>query len=332
MLIENEAVTPPPGLVAGGGHVRAGGITAWLGSYEYAEVIRTFLPDLVAAEGLKAIEVMNDQLETWLRHGGRGIVVERMDHSLYGQHFGVLLHVMLVWAQSRPASIFGSAPPLDGRQHAAGAAYLALNHPNVGLLATLRPQCEAWVKAVAAGDFDQEPLYSFDSIAERLAAHLLLFYAWGRIEVHDELLAEFFDTAPIQVRSRALAHVGWQLWKSTDPVPADVLERLTALWESRRAAIVSTTRAASDDAPQKAAIEELAAFGWWFRSDKFDRHWALRELRIALDNGADIETAGGCRHRTTRPDRRHRSRAGPSHSEPSAAVRPPELAHERGGT
>jgi hypothetical protein len=44
-------------------------------------VIRTFLPDLVAAESLKAIEVMNDQLETWLRHGDRGVVVERMDHS-----------------------------------------------------------------------------------------------------------------------------------------------------------------------------------------------------------------------------------------------------------
>ena len=212
--------------------------------------------------------------------------------SVYGQHFGVLLHVMPVWARSRSASIFGSEFPLDARQHAAGAAYLAFHRPNVGLLDALRPQYEAWVKAVAAGDFDQEPLHSFDSIAERLAAHLLLLYTWGRIELRDGLLAEFFQTAPIEVRRRALAHVGWQLWRSTDPVPADVLQRLTALWESRRDAIVGTTEAVDDDAEQNTSTAELAAFGWWFRSDKFDRHWALSELLVALDNGADVETAG----------------------------------------
>lgn len=246
---------------------------------------------------------------TWrVRHGDTeadlGKVVEILDRhldpgldsspavrSVYGQHFGVLLHVMPEWAGSRSANIFGPEFPLDVRQHAAGAAYLAFNRPTVGLLDALRLRYKTWVKAVAAGDFDQEPLYSLDSIAERLAAHLLLLYSWGRIELHDGLLAEFFQTAPIEVRRDALAHVGWQLWRSTDSVPADVLQRLTALWESRRDAVVGTTEAAGEDAEQDTAKAELAAFGWWFRSDRFDRHWALRELLVALENSADVETA-----------------------------------------
>jgi hypothetical protein len=61
--------------------------------------------------------------------------------------------------------------------------------------------------------------------------------------------------------------VGWQLWRSTDPVPVDVLHRLTALWESRRDATLSTTEATDEDAKQNRAASELAAFGSWFRSD-----------------------------------------------------------------
>src|SRR6266542_6689694 len=39
------------------------------------------LPDLIAAGGLAALELVNNQLETWLRHGGQGIVDSLRDYS-----------------------------------------------------------------------------------------------------------------------------------------------------------------------------------------------------------------------------------------------------------
>jgi hypothetical protein len=206
--------------------------------------------------------------------------------SVYGQHFAQLLGALPEWAQSRVVGIFGSEYPLDPLQYAAGAAYLAFNRPSLRLVGALRPQYLTWARAVAAGDFDQEPLYGFGSIAERLGEHVLLLYSWGRLSISDTLLVEFLGTAPVEVRRRALGHLGWQLWRSSDAIPEDVLQRLQVLWESRRHAAVAET---GDDRQQDSA-GELAAFGWWLRSDRFDRRWAMDELLYALENGADVET------------------------------------------
>lgn len=203
--------------------------------------------------------------------------------SVYGQHFRLLLGIMPEWARSRSERIFGSNLPLDRPQHTAGLAYLAFNQPTSGLLEALRPQYTAWVKAVADGVFDQEPLYSFNSIAERLGEHLLLLYVWGHVDLDSGPLADFFKTAPVEVRSRTLGHAGWQLWRSEDEVPTEVLMRLQILWESRRAAIEAASEQAPPDEGTSSAAE-LAAFGWWFRSDRFDREWALKQLLLALEH------------------------------------------------
>jgi hypothetical protein len=209
--------------------------------------------------------------------------------SVYGQHFGVLLRVMPEWAPSLSTRIFGSGLPLSRQQYAAGLAFLAFNQPTTGMLGALRPQYSAWVKAVAAGVFDQKPFYSLESIAGRLAAHLLLLYTWGRIELETGLLADFFKTAPGQVRRDALDHLGWQLSISEQAIPDDVLARLQTLWESRRRAILDAVEAGTSAKEGTSPAAELTAFGWWFRSDRFDRRWALRELLIVLDCIADVE-------------------------------------------
>jgi hypothetical protein len=209
--------------------------------------------------------------------------------SVYGQHFGVLLRVMPDWARSRSTRIFGSDLPLSRQQHAAGLAFLAFNQPTSGLLAALRPQYATWVKAVASGVFDQKPFYSFESIAVRLAAHLLLLYTWGHIELETGPLADFFETAPVQVRRDSLDHLGWQLWTSEEAIPEDVLARLQTLWESRRRAIIDAVETGDTAEERTSPAAELAAFGSWFRADRFDRRWALRELLTVLDYIADVE-------------------------------------------
>ncbi len=211
--------------------------------------------------------------------------------SVYGQHYPQLLHIMPEWARSRAVRIFGSDTPLDRQQHAAGVAFLAFNQPAPRLLDALSTQYSAWVNAAAAGDFDEKPLYGFESIAGRLAAHLLLLYSWGRIDLETGLLADFFETAPAKVRADGLSHFGWLLWRSKGTIPDDVLARLQTLWERRRQALVEAIEAGAPvEEAGTSPTAELTAFGWWFRSERFDRRWALDELLVVLRYTADVES------------------------------------------
>jgi hypothetical protein len=60
-----------------------------------------------------------------------------------------------------------------------------------------------------------------------------------------------------------------------DRIPGDVIRRLQQLWESR----FSAAQQAEDPA---AHAEELAQFGIWFASGKFDGPWAVDQLLTLL--------------------------------------------------
>ncbi len=108
-------------------------------------------------------------------------------------------------------------------------------------------------------------------IGERIGIHLAILYWHDRINFGDEpaLLETFFENAPSSVAAGALEHVGRMLHE-TAPSPA-VLTRLRLLWRKR----VSVGQR-----------DELAAFGWWFSSGRFDDEWALAQLRAVLEANA----------------------------------------------
>jgi hypothetical protein len=209
--------------------------------------------------------------------------------SMYGLHFQTLLYVVPEWAGSRAARIFGSSGPLDEPQKAAAAAFLAFNGPSASLLDALRLQYAMWAKALATDTFERVMSYSPESIPERLAEHLLFLYIWGRLELDASPLADFFEFAPVDVRRDALANVGGQLSQSGQVIADDVLTRLQRLWETRRRVIGEAVDAQSVTDEDSNPTAELAAFGWWFRSGRFDHEWAINELLAVSDRIAGFD-------------------------------------------
>jgi hypothetical protein len=232
---------------------------------------------------------LSDVLGVLDRHLDPAIDSSPAVRSVYGQHFPVLLHVAPQWARSRAVRIFGSGLPLDEQQKAAAETFLAFNRPSTPLLNALRLQYATWVQALATDTFDYQPFHSPESIPEQLATHLLLLYIWGRLELETGLLDDFFRLAPLEVRRKALANVGWQLSRTEQVIPEDVLTRLQALWETRRRAAIEAAQDDRDGGEDENPASELAAFASWFRSGRFEAQWALNELLVVLDRIGTFE-------------------------------------------
>lgn len=89
------------------------------------------------------------------------------------------------------------------------------------------------------------------------------------------MLVRFWEKAPDAVRAHALAFIGQSLKQTEGDVPAEILDRLKKLWE-QRLAVAKKAQQSSD------FHEELAAFRWWFVSEKFDVDWAIAQLSESL--------------------------------------------------
>jgi hypothetical protein len=116
----------------------------------------------------------------------------------------------------------------------------------------------------------------------RLVEHLATFYRWGVLDLSDPqgLLQLFYNRASDTLRAHALGLLGRNLHRISGDIPPENLERLQLLWESR-------LRAAREQ--PSSHMEEIAEFGWWFASAKFDTSWAIAQLKEALKLTAEVE-------------------------------------------
>jgi len=114
---------------------------------------------------------------------------------------------------------------------------------------------------------------------ERLVEHLMLLYGRGRLALDgpNGLLALFYEKASDALRGHSISVAGRHLHvdDAQEPISDEVLNRLKMLWEQRLAAAQASASPASHAA-------ELAAFGWWFASAKFDNTWAIDQLLEVL--------------------------------------------------
>ena len=138
----------------------------------------------------------------------------------------------------------------------------------------LRSQYAAAIDRAAAGDD------SHDEQRQALIGHLISLYVRGKVALDDDLLGRFFTEAPVELRAALITTIGTDV-ATADEVPADRLQRLRALLDSR----VDAAVAAGGD-----ALRELRGFGWWFRSGKFDDDWSLDRLTALLDAGGTLES------------------------------------------
>jgi hypothetical protein len=119
---------------------------------------------------------------------------------------------------------------------------------------------------------------------QRLGVHLMLLYCWGKIQIdaHDGLLSRFWEKASGDVRQKALEYLGFRLTGEQPTLSEDVRMRLQILWEY----CVSSAREIGVHAVRH---PELAAFGWWFASARFEAVWSLEQLIAVLQLTDQIE-------------------------------------------
>jgi hypothetical protein len=105
----------------------------------------------------------------------------------------------------------------------------------------------------------------------------MTFYWRGKLNLTDTggLLSRFWSTSPPLIRGHALAFIGRSLEHTKEAVPSHILDRLKVLWEQR----LSVAKASGTP---DAYRDEMAAFGYWFISGKFDDTWAMAQLLESL--------------------------------------------------
>lgn len=197
--------------------------------------------------------------------------------AVYGLWFPWLVLLDREWAGNNAARIF----PLDEEQQAffeaAWTTYVTLCRPYDNVFEVIREQYRHAVRRIGSRRADTRGMEAPDA---KLAEHFMALFWRGKLTLDDPLLATFWENGSADLRAHALAFVGRSLHNTSDPIPNTVLERLKTLWGLRLAE--------AKKAPA-AHQQEMAAFGWWFVSGKFDPGWSIKHLGEALRMARKVE-------------------------------------------
>ena len=197
--------------------------------------------------------------------------------SVYGQWFPWLVLLDRNWSEKWKAQIF----PLDAESKeyfdATWNTYIIFCQPYYNVFQILHD-----VYAHAVDQISQHEV-RFRYLADpdrRLAEHLMAFYWQGKVDLEDPLFVSFWENASDSLRAHAIEFIGRSLQYTDEPIPNEIIERLKKLWNER------FSQAKRDFAKHE---KEVAAFGWWFISNKFDKKWALDNLLESLELAHNID-------------------------------------------
>jgi len=194
--------------------------------------------------------------------------------AVYGQWFPWLVLLDKAWARNNVTTIF----PIDDSQgmyrDAAWETYIIFCVPYDEVFEVLRDQYAGAVQRLGARSGEQRRLADPD---QHLAQHLMTLYWRGKLDMDspEGLIARFWNRASEEIRGHALGFIGRNLYNLKDTLPDETLERLMNLWQSRLSA-------AKGSATPSIHAAEMAAFGWWFVSGKFEDAWVIKQLAEAL--------------------------------------------------
>ncbi len=195
--------------------------------------------------------------------------------AVYGQWFPWLVLLDREWAVTNVSKIFPPDESLQDLRDAAWETYIIFCEPYGNVFDVLRDEYSRAVERLDVGDTQRRHLASPE---ESLAEHLMVLYWRGKLTLDesDGLLMRFYAKASDTLCGHAFSTEGRRFYNTKETILPEVLGRLKALWERRLAA------AQADPSPTSHAAE-LAAFGWWFASAKFDDTWALDQLTQVLN-------------------------------------------------
>ncbi len=210
---------------------------------------------------------MPEVKETLDRHLNPEIDPSPAIRSVYGHWFPWLHLLDKDWALKNIPIIFPENKGLKRLRSAAWETYIVSCAPYDNVFDALQEEYERAVD-------DLSPISEYSSHLgdpqEHLAEHLMSFYWRGKITLDDPsgLLARFYINAPEKVIAHAMNFVGRSLYHEK-LIPQNIIERLKALWEHRLCAEIPNRN-------------EIAAFGWWFASRKFDDLCAINQFKRAI--------------------------------------------------
>jgi hypothetical protein len=199
--------------------------------------------------------------------------------AVYGWFFPTLCWLDQVWASSHVAAIF----PLRGEDAdlgwAAWSTYLVANGVWDQVFRLLN---DCYSLAVDELGKVQETSRGRHDAPGRCAEHIIILYGRGVVPLGDpsRLVERFFAAAPRQLCAHAIRFMGTSL-EGKEAVPGEVLQRFVSLWEWYGANVVV--------GPEEQFPEQLAAFGWWFASGRFDDTWALQQLQAVVEKTPNVE-------------------------------------------
>lgn len=221
-------------------------------------------------------------------------VLEVLDHHLdpdsdpalairavYGQWFPWLVLLDPHWAAQSVTRIFPTEETLRELRDAAWETYITFCAPYDNAFDLLREEYRRAVERIGTASGERQRLTDPD---RRLAEHLMTLYWRGKLSLDepDGLLMRFYAKASDSLCSHALAFVGRSLHRTEEEVASQILDGLKVLWE-RRLNVARTVT------PPTSHTAELAAFGSWFVSAKFDDAWAIVQLEEALKLAVSVE-------------------------------------------
>jgi hypothetical protein len=191
--------------------------------------------------------------------------------AVYGQWLPWLVLLDRAWAAAKTPRIF-PADRTDFRD-AAWETYIVFCKPYDNVFEVLEEEYSKTVERL--GDTVRTTRRHLGDPDEQLAEHLMVFFGRGKLPLHEPhgLLGRFFEKAPGPVRGRAIEFIGRSLRDHAGEIPSAVLQRFSALWEWR----IERAHAAPSE-----FVDELANFGWWFVSYRFDEAWTIQQLEEAL--------------------------------------------------
>ncbi|MHB1417162.1 MAG: hypothetical protein ACYC1C_18100, partial [Chloroflexota bacterium] len=200
--------------------------------------------------------------------------------SVYGQWIPWLVLLDPEWARRNLDAIFPVDPSMSAYWAAAWHSYLFYSRLYDNVFDFLSQQYSQAVERMGSPVQGVRSPHDADS---RLGEHLIVMYWRGKVNLDDPsgILSRFYDHASGQARYNTLEFVGRSL-RGTNMIEDLVSDRLRRLWEYCAAA-AEAAPIASD------SRQELAAFGSWFASMKFESSWSVTQLLRILRAGVQVD-------------------------------------------
>ena len=194
--------------------------------------------------------------------------------SVYGRWLPWLHFSDRRWVEKNLGLIFPTDENLRTLYDCAWTTYIVVCNPYNEVFKSLETQYLRATDRIGSHTVGKSHLGDPDV---HLAQHLLTLYWRGIIPLPTEAgpLRQFYSNAPDELRGSATGFIGRTLKNDTGEIPAAIIEKLQALWETR---IEAARRAGNDGLFEK----ELTQFGWWFVSNESSDEWSVDQLLEVL--------------------------------------------------